>query len=163
MLKLLTSKYSVFCFQAEDGIRDLTVTGVQTCALPICPDGRRVVTASFDSTARIWDAKTGQPLTPALKHARQVEDACFSPDGLHVATASSDQTARVWDAVTGEPLTPPLRHDGPVRCVRFSPNGQYLVTASEDHTARIWRLEKTERPITDLLLLAALSSGEQID
>src|SRR2546430_5738629 len=27
----------VFFFQAEDGIRDLTVTGVQTCALPICP------------------------------------------------------------------------------------------------------------------------------
>src|SRR2546430_13049274 len=29
----------VFFFQAEDGIRDLTVTGVQTCALPICVDG----------------------------------------------------------------------------------------------------------------------------
>src|SRR2546430_7399412 len=28
--------YRVFFFQAEDGIRDLTVTGVQTCALPIC-------------------------------------------------------------------------------------------------------------------------------
>src|SRR2546427_8535832 len=27
---------SIFFFQAEDGIRDLTVTGVQTCALPIC-------------------------------------------------------------------------------------------------------------------------------
>src|SRR5688572_33431358 len=27
-----------FFFQAEDGIRDLTVTGVQTCALPICSD-----------------------------------------------------------------------------------------------------------------------------
>src|SRR5689334_24030056 len=27
-----------FFFQAEDGIRDGTVTGVQTCALPICPD-----------------------------------------------------------------------------------------------------------------------------
>src|SRR2546430_16445671 len=26
----------MFFFQAEDGIRDLTVTGVQTCALPIC-------------------------------------------------------------------------------------------------------------------------------
>src|SRR5256886_8436444 len=26
-----------FFFQAEDGIRDLTVTGVQTCALPIYP------------------------------------------------------------------------------------------------------------------------------
>src|SRR2546430_12759958 len=28
--------FFVFFFQAEDGIRDLTVTGVQTCALPIC-------------------------------------------------------------------------------------------------------------------------------
>src|SRR5205085_9394251 len=38
-----------FFFQAEDGIRDLTVTGVQTCALPIClrhPIIRR--TAAFD-------------------------------------------------------------------------------------------------------------------
>src|SRR5690348_17776464 len=30
-----------FFFQAEDGIRDGRVTGVQTCALPICPRGRR--------------------------------------------------------------------------------------------------------------------------
>src|SRR2546430_13178083 len=30
-----------FFFQAEDGIRDLTVTGVQTCALPICRNGAR--------------------------------------------------------------------------------------------------------------------------
>src|SRR2546430_12516614 len=28
--------FRVVFFQAEDGIRDLTVTGVQTCALPIC-------------------------------------------------------------------------------------------------------------------------------
>src|SRR2546430_8865438 len=31
----------LFFFQAEDGIRDLTVTGVQTCALPIC-EGRTI-------------------------------------------------------------------------------------------------------------------------
>ena len=28
-------EYEVFFFQAEDGIRDTSVTGVQTCALPI--------------------------------------------------------------------------------------------------------------------------------
>src|SRR2546430_9499558 len=33
--------YLFFFFQAEDGIRDLTVTGVQTCALPICKRGSR--------------------------------------------------------------------------------------------------------------------------
>src|SRR5256886_13594606 len=32
-----------FFFQAEDGIRDLTVTGVQTCALPICMFVRAIV------------------------------------------------------------------------------------------------------------------------
>src|SRR2546430_4361685 len=32
-----TSVVMFFFFQAEDGIRDLTVTGVQTCALPISP------------------------------------------------------------------------------------------------------------------------------
>src|SRR5688572_31485714 len=34
-----------FFFQAEDGIRDLTVTGVQTCALPICGGGGGARTA----------------------------------------------------------------------------------------------------------------------
>src|SRR2546427_2961610 len=34
--------YFFFFFQAEDGIRDLTVTGVQTCALPICSDSESV-------------------------------------------------------------------------------------------------------------------------
>src|SRR2546430_4296100 len=33
------SASTFFFFQAEDGIRDLTVTGVQTCALPICASG----------------------------------------------------------------------------------------------------------------------------
>src|SRR2546427_4883487 len=36
---------SLFFFQAEDGIRDLTVTGVQTCALPICLGGGDVLFA----------------------------------------------------------------------------------------------------------------------
>src|SRR2546430_13430019 len=40
----LLSVFIFFFFQAEDGIRDLTVTGVQTCALPICVQ-------KFDSAA----------------------------------------------------------------------------------------------------------------
>src|SRR5699024_11791914 len=44
-----------FFFQAEDGIRDRNVTGVQTCALPICRDAKRsphhVVTYSKGSNA----------------------------------------------------------------------------------------------------------------
>src|ERR671935_2169134 len=36
-----------FFFQAEDGIRDTSVTGVQTCALPICSPGRTAAGAAF--------------------------------------------------------------------------------------------------------------------
>ena len=33
----MLQQIEIFFFQAEDGIRDTSVTGVQTCALPICP------------------------------------------------------------------------------------------------------------------------------
>ena len=74
------------------------------------PDGGRLVTASSDGSARVWDAHTGLPLTEPIKHAKSVRDAQFSPDGKRIVTASDDGTARVWDARTGQPLTEPLTH-----------------------------------------------------
>jgi serine/threonine protein kinase len=59
-------------------------------------DGRRVLTASVE-TVRVWDAATGQPLTPPLSHGLEVRSAAFSPGGRRVLTASADGTARVWD------------------------------------------------------------------
>ena len=60
-------------------------------------DGTRVVTASEDNTARLWDADTGKPLGEALTHQGAVLSAQFSPDGKRVVTASGDQTARLWE------------------------------------------------------------------
>jgi WD40 repeat protein len=60
------------------------------------PDGTRVVTASVDKTARVWNAASGKPLSPPLQHQNAVWSAAFSPDGTRVVTAS-DKTARVWD------------------------------------------------------------------
>src|SRR3989475_3083790 len=45
------SVYFVFFFQAEDGIRDLTVTGVQTCALPILATSARCVSYLVSSVS----------------------------------------------------------------------------------------------------------------
>ena len=102
------------------------------------PDGTRVVTASEDKTARVWDAHTGKALSEPLRHEDAVLSAQFSPDGTRVVTASGDRTARVWDAHTGKALSEPMRHEDAVKSAQFSPDGTRVVTASEDKTARVW-------------------------
>jgi WD40 repeat protein len=97
-----------------------------------------VVTASWDNTARVWDAVTGTPVTSPLEHQGWVVSAAFSPDSTRVVTASYDNTARVWDAATGKPVTSPLEHQNAVWRAAFSPDGAHVVTASWDNTARVW-------------------------
>src|SRR6266542_2226634 len=67
------------------------------------PDGKLVVTASADGTARIWDVASGRSLHTLSGHTgdglfREVRDVlgvAFSPDGKLVVTASADWTARI--------------------------------------------------------------------
>ena len=65
------------------------------------PDGAKVVTASDDRTARLWDAASSEPLATLQGHEDAVSSAAFSPDGAKVVTASGDGTARLWEADSG--------------------------------------------------------------
>ncbi len=60
--------------------------------------GIRVMTASDDNTARIWEAATGTLIGGPLPHKGKVSSATFSPDGLRVLTAS-DETALIWEVM----------------------------------------------------------------
>jgi CHAT domain/WD domain, G-beta repeat len=105
-------------------------------AVVFSPDGRRLVTASDNVTARVWDVTKGQQVA-RFTHSDQVYGVAFSPDGRRLATASEDNTARVWDATSGQQLAM-VTHSDRVRGVAFSPDGRRLATASEDNTARVW-------------------------
>jgi WD40 repeat protein/tetratricopeptide (TPR) repeat protein len=96
-------------------------------AAAFSPDGRRVVTASADRTARVWDLATGEAITSPLRHDDEVTQALFSPDGRLVLTASKDGTARLWNAGTGQPAAR-FAHRGPVDHVAFSPDGRLVLT-----------------------------------
>jgi WD40 repeat protein len=102
------------------------------------PDGSRVVTASADCTARVWDATTGALLIALAGHRAEVNSAVFAPDGTHILTASADHTARLWDAKTGSPAAVLEGHSSFVINAAFSRDGKRIVTASADCTARLW-------------------------
>ncbi|HEX4610091.1 MAG TPA: hypothetical protein VH092_18000 [Urbifossiella sp.] len=65
------------------------------------PDGRRVVTTSFDQTVRVWDAGTGTEVVALKGHTGRINSAAFDPAGRRVVTTSIDRTARIWDATAG--------------------------------------------------------------
>ena len=120
------------------------VWAVATTALP---DGTPVaVTASIDTTARVWDLTTGQARYTLTGHSGPVTAVATMvlPDETPVAvTTSADGTARVWDLITGRARHTLAGHADWVQAVATMalPDGTPVaVTASHDQTARVWDL-----------------------
>jgi WD40 repeat protein len=104
----------------------------------VSADGRRIVTASGDNTAHIWDATTGNEIMVLRGHEAPVISAAFNSDGTRVVTASNDLTARIWDVATGSEIKLLQGHKKSVMSAAFSRDGRRIVTASFDNSARIW-------------------------
>jgi WD40 repeat protein/serine/threonine protein kinase len=102
------------------------------------PDGKRIITASGDKTAKVWDAASGKLLASLVGHLDTVRSARFSPDGKRIVTASKDKTAKVWDAASGKLLASLVGHTGSVNSAWFSSDGNRIITASGDKTAKVW-------------------------
>jgi WD40 repeat protein len=106
------------------------------------PDGERVVTASKDGTARIWNI-SNHSQTILKGHESMVINAIFSPiDGKMVLTGSMDNTARLW-TVDGELIAILSGHAADVGHLAFSPDRGLILTAvhgggTQDPVVRLW-------------------------
>ena len=113
------------------------------------PDGKQVLTANDDGTARVWDVSSGKQLQVVSEpNGEAINDAWFSPDGKQIVTASNDGTARIWSAATGtllQTLTGPGRD--PVFNAAFSRKDGLVVTCSGS-AAVLWSA-KTGKELTE--------------
>jgi WD40 repeat protein len=101
------------------------------------------LTTSNDTTARIWDAASGAPIGPPLKHANQLRDGIFLGSD-RVITASADRTAHVWNLTSGREEAAFFGHAGIINSLALSGDQHWLVTASDDSTARVWDVASRE-------------------
>jgi eukaryotic-like serine/threonine-protein kinase len=120
-------------------------------------DGARILTASDDGTAQVWDAKNGQPLAGPLQLGGKLDSAQFSLDGQRILTVASDQV-RVWDAQSGRILPESLKHNGPVQSAQFTPDGDRILTVC-GITALLWDAQ-SGRKLTELSLGSLVNSAQ---
>lgn len=127
LYKALLAHHQIKIFRHGAGVADAAFN----------PTGDRIVTASYDKTAGVWDISSGVETAVLKGHEGAVERAEFSPEGSRIVTAARDGTARLWNAISGEQLSI-LQPVGNYPTAIFSPNGKQVLTAGENSDAVLW-------------------------
>lgn len=100
-------------------------------------DGTRILIALDDKTIRMWDAATGHPLTPPMKHAADIIDVAWSADGRRIASSSRDGKVYLWDAANGMPMRRPFVVEQPIMHIAISPHGDFIL-GSHKGAVSVW-------------------------
>jgi WD40 repeat protein/serine/threonine protein kinase len=101
------------------------------------PDGRRLLSSSYNGTVKIWDSVTGQELATLKGGTAGVQAVSFSPDGTRVAWCRGE-TVTIASTDTGDSLHTLKEHVKQVRGLAFSPDGRHLASCSFDHCVKVW-------------------------
>ncbi len=128
-------------------------------AVAFSGDGRRFIAQLADSTARVWDVRTGRAAGPPLTPAESKSAVALSTDG-RLALTASQSAVHVWETETGLPLGPPLSV-GATEQVRLCDRAH--VMAFTRSGVILWDLTPGPTPAGDLVRLSGLFSGRRID
>ncbi len=101
------------------------------------PDGKLIVSASWDGTLKVWDAESGELQRTLEGHSSVVNGCAFSPDGKVIISASWDRTLKVWDAQSGEMLLTLEGHSDCLNSCVFSPDGKLIASTLQSGTLNI--------------------------
>jgi WD40 repeat protein len=138
---------------------------IDGCA--ISDDATIALSASRDTTLRVWDLVTGSCDHILTGHTDRVNSCALSGNGLLALSASNDGTLRVWNAKTGSCVHILNEHTDAVTDCSLSKNGKIAVSSAKDGTAKIWNTATGECTFTfeehtDYVTCCSLSSdGEK--
>jgi len=106
------------------------------------PDGKRVVSGSYDKTVKIWNYETFGAAVPTLRgHSERVNSVAFTPDGKRVVSGSGDKLVKIWDVEAGTEVTTLSGHGAKVWSILFSPDGKRVISGSFDKLNVVWDVE----------------------
>src|SRR5579859_6219887 len=94
------------------------------------PDGKTILTGSYDHIAILWDVASGNRLRVFSGHTGPVQSVAFAPDGKTILTGSADHAAILWDVASGNQLRVFSGHIDAVQSVAFAPDGKTILTGS---------------------------------
>lgn len=107
--------------------------------LSVSPDGKQLISASFDTTAIIWSLTSGAAEKVLRFHEGAVNAVVLLQDG-RIATSGEDARIAIWQPGQDKPATVLQGHTAPIVSLAVSPDGKTLASASWDNTARLWQL-----------------------
>jgi WD40 repeat protein len=105
-------------------------------------DGRHVLSAGHDNTARVWQTATGRELLAFKGHTnREVHSAAFLPDGRHALSSGDDNLLRLWDVTDGHEIRRFEGQGAPVHHLAVSPDGRQALSCHPTNGVLLWDLE----------------------
>jgi WD40 repeat protein len=123
--------------------------------------GDRLVSASGDGTARVWELATGKVVDVLTGSPQFLADASFDPLGEVVVTIGGDGAVRLWDPVSSKLIFHFGAHTAFGRMVLAA--GDRMVSVSWDGEIAIWRIPVEDGSASELERLVACRSPLALD
>ncbi|SCU92889.1 LAFA_0F13520g1_1 [Lachancea sp. 'fantastica'] len=102
------------------------------------PDGRYIVSASFDNSIKLWDGRNGNFVATFRGHVASVYQVAWSSDCRLLVSCSKDTTLKVWDVRTKKLSVDLPGHNDEVYTVDWSVDGKRVCSAGKDKMVRLW-------------------------